>query len=293
VVAIPLRRPNSTQLLGLIYLDSHAATHDFTRTRREILEAIATQVATLIENLRMIDAEREFMVLRKELEIAASIQRQIIPQNLPEFTDVRLGARTVPRTGIGGDFYDVIPVPDGFVAIVGDVCGKGVPAALLGAMTQGMFHAQITSGSSLVDAVQCLNGFIVERAPCEKYVTLVALHYSNGQILLVNAGHVSPLIVRAGGPVETVSDGGPPVGMFGSVGFDGIALKLERGDRILLLTDGITEAEDRNSAQFGAEGVAPYLREPNAVEALFLALEQFCVGTRPMDDQTALTVDRL
>ena len=293
VVAIPLRRPNSAQLLGLIYLDSHAATHDFTRTRREILEAIATQVATLIENLRMLDAEREFLVLRKELEIAATIQRQIIPQHLPEFPNVRLGARTVPCTGIGGDFYDVIPVAGGFAAIVGDVCGKGVPAALLGAMAQGMFHAQITSGSSLVDAVQCLNSFIVERAPGEKYVTLAALQYCDGQIVLVNAGHVAPLIVRAADTVETIADGDPPVGLFGFVRFHGIPLKLEPGDRILLLTDGITEAEDRNGAQFGAEGVAPHLRDPNAVEALFLALEQFCVGTRPQDDQTALTVDRL
>lgn len=293
VVAIPMRGQNSSQLLGLLYLDSRAATHDFTRTRREILEAIASQATTLFENLRMLDAEREFVLLRKELEIAASIQRQIIPQNLPEFPYVRLGARTIPCTGIGGDFYDVIPVSGGFAAIVGDVCGKGVPAALLGAMAQGMFHAQMISGASLVDAVQCLNSFIVERAPGEKYVTLAALRYSDGQVELVNGGHVSPLIVRAGGQVDTISDGDPPVGLFGFVRFHGIPLHLDAGDRILLLTDGITEAEDQHGAQFGVDNLQRYLREPNAVEALFLALEQFCTGTRPQDDQTVLTVDRI
>ena len=293
VVAIPLRRSNTSQLTGLLYLDSRAATHDFTRTRREILEAIATQVATLVENLRMLDDEREFDLLRKELEIAASIQRQIIPQHLPEFPYVRLGARSVPCTGIGGDFYDVIPFPGGFAAIVGDVCGKGVPAALLGAMSQGMFHAQITSGASLADAVQCLNRFIVERAPGEKYVTLVAVRYLDGQIELLNAGHVAPLMVRAAGPVETITDGDPPVGLFGFVTFHSIPLQFNQGDRLLLLTDGITEAENREGEDFGEEGVKPYLREPHAVEALFAALEQFCVGTRPLDDQTALTIDRL
>jgi serine phosphatase RsbU (regulator of sigma subunit) len=296
VVAIPLRSQNSAQLLGLLYLDSRAATHDFTRTRREILEAIASQATTLFENLRMLDAEREFVLLRKELEIAATIQRQIIPQNLPEFPYVRLGARTIPCTGIGGDFYDVIPLPGGFAAIVGDVCGKGVPAALLGAMAQGMFHAQMTSGASLVDAVQCLNSFIVERAPGEKYVTLAALRISDpgadgAQIELVNAGHVSPLIVRAGGQVETIADGDPPVGLFDFARFHGIALQLDAGDRILLLTDGITEAEDLHGAQFGADNLERYLHESNAVEALFTALEQFCMGTRPQDDQTVLTVD--
>ena len=206
---------------------------------------------------------------------------------------MRLGARTVPCTGIGGDFYDVIPVAGGFAAIVGDVCGKGVPAALLGAMAQGMFHAQMTSGASLVDAVQCLNSFIVERAPGEKYVTLVAVRYREGEVELVNAGHVSPLIVRADGAVESIADGDPPAGLFGFVHFHGIPLKLESGDRMLLLTDGITEAEDRHGAQFGADNLARYMGERNAVEALFAALEQFCVGTRPQDDQTILTVDRV
>jgi phosphoserine phosphatase RsbU/P len=293
VVAIPLRGQNSSQLLGLLYLDSRAATHDFTRTRRDILEAIASQAATLIENLRMLDREQEFVLLSKELEIAATIQRQILPQNLPEFPFVRLGARTIPCSGIGGDFYDVIPVSGGFAAIVGDVCGKGVPAALLGAMAQGMFHAQMTSGASLVDAVQRLNSFIVERAPGEKYVTLAAVRYSGAEIELVNAGHVSPLIVRAAGSVETITDGDPPAGLFGFVRFHAIPVKLDTGDRILLLTDGITEAEDLHGAQFVTDNLALYLREPNAVEALFAGLEQFCVGTRPQDDQTILTIDRL
>jgi serine phosphatase RsbU (regulator of sigma subunit) len=298
VVAIPLRGRNSAQLLGLLYLDSRAATHDFTRTRREILESIASQATTLFENLRMLDAEREFALLRKELEIAATIQRQIIPQNLPVLPYVRLGARTVPCTGIGGDFYDVIPVAGGFAAIVGDVCGKGVPAALLGAMAQGMFDAQMTSGASLVDAVQCLNSFIVERLPGGKYLTLAALHYSQSgsdgpRIELVNGGHVSPLIVRAGGQVDTITDGDPPVGLFDFVRFHGIPLTLNPGDRILLLTDGITEAEDKDGAQFGPANLDRYLHDPNAVEALFLALDQFCMGTRPQDDQTVLTIDRL
>ncbi len=296
VVAIPLRTRNSSQLLGLLYLDSRAATHDFTRTRREILEAIASQATTLFENLRMLDAEREFALLRKELEIAAAIQRQIIPQNLPEFSYVRLGARTVPCTGIGGDFYDVIPVSGGFAAVVGDVCGKGVPAALLGAMAQGMFHAQMTSGASLADAVQCLNNFIVERAPGEKYVTLVALRYSESaehgrQVEIVNAGHVAPLVVRANGLIETITDGDPPAGLFDFVRFHPLLLRLDAGDRILLLTDGITEAEDLQGTQFGVTVMQRYLGEPNAVDALFAALDQFCTGTRPQDDQTVLTVD--
>jgi len=160
-------------------------------------------------------------------------------------------------------------------------------------MAQGMFHAQMTSGASLVDAVQRLNAFIVERAPGEKYVTLAAVRYVDGELELVNAGHVSPLLVRAAGTVETITEGDPPVGLFGFVRFHGIPLRFEVGDRILLLTDGITEAENRQGAQFGAGHLPQFLREANAVESLFAALEQFCVGTRPQDDQTILTIDRV
>ena len=297
VVSIPLRGKNQA-LLGLLYLDTRATTHDFTRTRKDILEAIATQAATLLENLRMLEAEREFDLLRKELEIAAAIQRQIIPQNLPEFPFVRLDARSIPCTGVGGDFYDVIPVTNGFAAIVGDVCGKGIPAALLGSMVQGMFHAQMTAGAALPDAIQSLNSFICKRAPGEKYVTLAALRYSDAgpdgpQIELVNGGHVSPLIVRANGDVETITDGDPPVGLFDFARFHAIPIELAIGDRILLLTDGITEAEDAQGTPFGTAQLERYIGEPKAVEALFSALDRFCVGTRPQDDQTILTIDRI
>jgi serine phosphatase RsbU (regulator of sigma subunit) len=298
VVAIPLRGHNSSVLLGLLYLDSHAATHDFTRTRREILEAIANQTATLFENLRMLEDEREFALLRKELEIAAAIQRQIIPQSLPEFPFARLEARTVPCTGVGGDFYDVIPIPNGFAAIVGDVSGKGIPAALLASMVQGMFHAQMKAGAGLVDALQSLNSFICQRAPGGKYLTLVALRYAddglgNAQFELVNAGHVSPLIVRINGQIETITDGDLPVGVFDFAKFHAIPIELRTGDRIVLLSDGITEAENADGTQFGTTELECYLTRPNAVDALFLTLEQFCMGTRPQDDQTVLTVDRI
>ncbi|WP_263373018.1 SpoIIE family protein phosphatase [Granulicella aggregans] len=304
VVAIPLRGQNSDRLLGVLYLDSRSITHDFTRTGKQILQALAHQAATLLENLRMIEAERESALLRKELEIAAAIQQQIIPQTLPEFPGVRLAARSVPCTGVGGDFYDVIPVEDGFVALVGDVCGKGVPAALLASMVQGMLHAQIsaqaTHVTSLAQTVQAVNNFVCLRAPVEKYVTLAILRYTfpllpgdPAQIELINGGHVSPVIVRSNGTVETIHDGDMPVGLLEIARFHAILITLDPGDRIVLLSDGISEAEDPNGTQFGAEEMKHYLSSPDPVPSLFHAIKGFCKGAHAQDDQTVLTVDRL
>jgi serine phosphatase RsbU (regulator of sigma subunit) len=299
VAAIPLRGQLSGRLLGLLYLDSRRSSHDFTRTGKDILAVIAHQAATLLENLRMLEAEREAVLMRKELEIAASIQLQIIPQHLPEFPFARLSARTIPCTGVGGDFYDVIPVPNGFVAMVGDVCGKGVPAALLASMVQGMVHAQITTGNSLVDTIQSVNTFVCSRAPGEKYVTLAILRYTQpdgpgtvAQVELINGGHVAPVIVRVDGTDETVADGDMPVGLLGFAKFHSIPLRLAVGERVVLFSDGITEAEDPAGNQFGHPGLAAHLTQPDLIATLFPALDRFCQGAHALDDQTVLTIDR-
>jgi phosphoserine phosphatase RsbU/P len=297
VAAIPLRGRNTAPLLGLLYLDSRSGPQDFTRIGKDILHAIASQAATLLENFRMIEAERESVLLRKELEIAASIQQQMIPQTLPEIPGIAIDARTVPCTSVGGDFYDVIPTPDGVVAIVGDVCGKGIPAALLASMVQGMFHAQITTGPSLLDAVQAVNKFVYSRTPSEKYLTLVALRSTRGAdggvgVELVNGGHVSPLIVRADGTVETLSDGDLPVGLIEAATFHALHVTLAEGDRIVLLSDGISEAEDPAGTQFGQGELARHLAGTGTVANLFEVLDGFCQGAAATDDQTVMTVER-
>jgi serine phosphatase RsbU (regulator of sigma subunit)/pSer/pThr/pTyr-binding forkhead associated (FHA) protein len=304
VVAIPLRGQTSERLLGLLYLDSHFTAREFTSTSREILEAIARQASTLLENLRMIEAEREAVLLRKELEIAASIQRQIIPQTLPEFPGLRLAASTVPCTGVGGDFYDVIPTSDGFVALVGDVCGKGIPAALLASMVQGMLHAQIGAQSAyvtpLADTVQSVNKFVCTRAPAEKYVTLAILRYTfplnpgdPADIELINGGHVCPILVHADGSAETIGDGDMPVGLLPFAQYHAIPVKLAAGDRIVLFSDGISEAEDPQGNQFGVDEMVKSISHPEPVLALFEALADFCKGAHSLDDQTVLTIERV
>jgi serine phosphatase RsbU (regulator of sigma subunit) len=302
VVAIPLRCQSSPMLLGLLYLDSHSQNPDFNRTGKEILHAIAHQTATLLENLRLIEKERQFALLRKELQIAASIQGQIIPQTLPEFAFAHLAARTIPCTGVGGDFYDVIPVPDGFVAVVADVSGKGVPAALLASMVQGMFHAQTSLGAargvSLLEAIESLNASVCARTPREKYVTMAALRYTHGgsgsaQIQLVNGGHVAPMIVRNDGTVEVISDGDLPVGLLEFARFHVIEVKLSAGDRVVLVTDGITEAEDADGIQFGVALLQSLISAPDPVASVFSAVEQFCQGVSLQDDQTMLVVHQI
>jgi serine phosphatase RsbU (regulator of sigma subunit) len=302
VIAIPLRAQSSSALLGLLYLDSQSRNQDFTGTSKDILHAIARQAATLLENLRLIEMERQSALLRKELQIAAAIQSQIIPQKLPTFGYVRFSARTIPCTGVGGDFYDVISLEDGFAAIVADVSGKGVPAALLASMVQGMFHAQTSLGAdrgiALIESIASLNAFVCSRTPAEKYVTLAALRYRQsdsygGEIELINAGHVAPMIVRADGRVDKIDDGDMPVGLFEFAQYHAIRLTLLVGDMIVLLTDGITEAEDAAGEQFGVERIQESMLQPDLPGSLLGAVDAFCSGSPAKDDRTILAIERI
>ncbi len=293
VIAIPLRGRASERLLGLLYLDSRLRTSTLNQVGREILQAIASEAANLVENARMMQAEHDAELMRKEMEIASSIQQSIMARELPVFPFAKLMAKSVPCTEVGGDFYDVIPVEDGFVAIVADVSGKGMSAALLASIIQGMMYAQVMSGASLVDTVHSVNSFLCARVSGQKYVTLVAVRYRDGgDVELVNGGHVSPFVIGADGQVEEITDGDVPVGLFGSATFHSISFAMPAGSRLVLLSDGITEAENPAGVQFGSSELELEFTAPNPIESVFTAMHCFCQGVPPHDDRTLLVMER-
>jgi serine phosphatase RsbU (regulator of sigma subunit) len=293
VIAIPLRRRNSQQLMGLLYLDSRLQKCNLSAVSKDILHAIATEASTLLENARMVQAEQESALLRKEMEIAASIQQRIISRELPNFPFAKIVARTVPCREVGGDFYDVIREPGGFVAIVADVSGKGTSAALLASIVHGMMYAQISSGASLVETVSAVNSFLCERVSGEKYVTLIILRYHDGEVELVNAGHVPPFLVRSDGQFELLSDGDLPVGLISEATFHVIRFPMSLESRIVLLSDGVTETEDETGAEFGTTQLKCGLSASDPIDAIFSAVHSFSNGSPAQDDRTLLVIDRI
>jgi len=300
VIAIPLRGRSSQNLLGILYLDSHLYTGTLNRVGRDILHAIATEAATLVENARMVQAQRAADLIRNEMEIAASIQQSIIPRELPAFPYASIMARAVQCTEVGGDFFDVIPLSSnavgnaGFIAIVADVSGKGMPAALLASIIHGMMYAQVKGCPSLVDAVSSVNDFLCSRFAGCKYVTLIALHYKpSGEIEFVNGGHVPPYLVReAGAAAEPVLDGDLPIGLLPNATFHSIKLTLPPGGRLVLLSDGIAEAEDSYGDQFVDKELEGTLSASDPLNAIFTAMHKFSEGKPQRDDCTLLVIDR-
>ena len=293
VIAIPLRGRNSDRLIGLLYLDSRLRTSTLNRVGRDILHAIATDAATLVENARLVQAEHAADLLRNEMEIATSIQQSIIIRDLPTFPYAKVVAKTIPCTEVGGDFYDVIPVEDGFVAIVADVSGKGMPAALLASIIQGMMYAQARSHVSLVDTVTTVHSFLCSRVYGQRYVTLVVLHYKqNGEVELVNGGHVSPFLILEDGTITPILDGDVPVGLLSESTFHSISFTLPVRARLVLLSDGVTEAESPTGIQFGSIERLREFSAPDPIQTVCAAMHHFCEGAPPHDDCTFLFIDR-
>ena len=294
IIAIPLWSRSRNSMLGMLYLDSHLQTCNLSAVSRDVLAAISREAATFLETARMMQAEHIAQLLQKELEIAAAIQRSIIPRDLPKMADVKFFARIAQCTEVGGDFYDLIPVIDGIVAVVADVSGKGISAAILASVIQGMIYAQVTTGVSLVECFTAVNSFLCSRVSGQKYATIIALLIrKNGTLEIVNGGHVSPVILMPDGKVIVVKDGDVPVGLFENAQFHAIDLTIPPGSRVALFSDGLSEAEDDQGVQFGLDEISRYLTNADPVEAIFSAVDLFCQGSPPHDDRTLLTVERL
>src|SRR6476661_2035758 len=263
VIAIPLRaRQRGTsppEADGVLYLDSRSVSLNLSGVSHEVLRALASECAAVLESAKLVAAEQAAQQYRNEMEIAASIQRSLISTSKVETDFVRVNACSIPCREVGGDFYDVHVSPDAVTVIVADVSGKGISAALLASVIHGMFYAQMTSGARLVDAIASVNSFLCSRVAGQKYATLLAVQlHRNGKLALVNCGHV-PAILAQDGTVVHVEDGDLPVGLIAEVDFHVIERELPAGARLCILTDGISETENAEGAEFGTHLIGGFL----------------------------------
>ena len=284
------------QLLGAVYLDSKRVA-TFSTLDRKILDALGAQAGSILEKARLIEQERERQRLEQELDIAREIQQALIPQGLKEFERFSITGIHRPCYEVGGDYFDVCPLSDGRIAVlIADVAGKGLGAALLTTMLQGALSG-MTLGVDPVRVFDHLNRFLCDRAAVGRYATMFfGLLQRDGSFEFVRAGHPPPLLLRQGTVSDLYSTGSFPIGLVEEACFESTRIQLELGDTLLLYTDGVTEAENRNKELFEEErlkeafrryGTAP-LKDVQA--GILSAVEKFAEGASQSDDVTLLVV---
>jgi len=304
VICVPLRRPivqasradepAGGEVMGALYVDSRFASRDITSVSHDILRAIATEAAQLIENARLVQAEEAGRRYQQELSIAASIQQKLLAVTLPQVPFARVNGRNLSCKEIGGDFFEAVNTPEGLAVVLADVSGKGVSAALLASILQGMVYSQLISGMPLTEIVDAVNRFFTYKHIGEKYATMIIARLrNNGDLEYVNCGHVPPvwISVNDNGKDKEVlrpAHGNLPVGLLADATYASDRCQMKPGDRLILVTDGVTEAENATGDMFDSHRLEQVAGNSQSMEDVFTAVADFCGGTPLNDDCTVV-----
>ena len=262
---------------------------------------LALFVSLMLVNLLVLLEVADRLSLKGELEVAREIQLAMLPRGTYSTADIKVFGITRPANTVGGDFYDVLPLPDGRVILtVGDVAGKGSPAALLMALLLAVLRTLVDERLAPGPLVDRLNAQICRHSPASRFITLFYGVYTpaTGDLTYVNAGHNPPLIRRASGRYDRLGSTGVALGMFEGSQYDSVGTRIESGDLLVLYSDGITEAENPSGQPFEESGLQRVLdrhvaKAPAELGVSILAdVEHHAKQTRFIDDLTVLLLSR-
>jgi len=268
-IAAPLQ--TGSEVIGLLYVDLTNPTRCFTRDDLNLLTVMANIAAIRIQHAHVIEVEAMERIYSRELSQAAEIQRGLLPRSAPVVAGLDLAGHNLPCGAVGGDYFDYLPYGQGKLAvIVGDVAGKGMPAALLMASLQA--HAQALTeagGDDVGGLVARLNKAVKARSPGNRFVTLFLAVFDpdSSTLTYCNAGHNPPLLMRADGSIEKLEVGGLALGMFAGLPFEDQTVRFSPGDLLVLYSDGVVEACPAGSEEeFGEDRLIRLASESRSIE---------------------------
>jgi serine phosphatase RsbU (regulator of sigma subunit)/pSer/pThr/pTyr-binding forkhead associated (FHA) protein len=286
------------EIIGVLYLDSRERGALKSEAARTALDTLSAEAALAIGNARLYREALEKAKFEQELRVAAAIQQALLPPPSRRGAFFTTAALSVPCRSVGGDFFDYVDLPNGpFGFILGDVAGKGSPAALLAAAALGMFSAEANYQGCASPVMTRLNRGIFRRNLDARYLTaFYGILSPDGTLLYSNAGHCAPILLTKGGGVRRLETGGTVLGLFEGATYSEERLALQSGDTVILFSDGVTEALNVQNEEFGDERLIASLevvRDADPQALLSHVLEQlraFCNETIQTDDITMVLV---
>jgi sigma-B regulation protein RsbU (phosphoserine phosphatase) len=306
VLCVPLRvTPMSAlpapvepgRIIGVLYLDGQGRSTMGSPATQSSLEGFATQAALAIESARLYAESAEKARIDHDLRNAAEIQRNMLPEPAFENEAVDLAAVSIPCRTVGGDFYDYLEIDErGLGFAIGDVSGKGPPAALLAASVQSNFVALAPVSADPAETMTRLNKALLRRAIEARFSTMFHGELTmDGRLRYCNAGQEPPLVIGREG-VSWLDAGGPVLGLLPAAVYASETVSLEPGDLVIVCSDGVTEARNTTDDEFGRGGLVDAVRvlhgaRPEVVlDRLIAAIKEFSNGAQQADDITALVI---
>jgi serine phosphatase RsbU (regulator of sigma subunit) len=305
MLAVPLQ--TNDRVIGLIYVDSPHLIREFSREDLSLLTVMANVAAIRIEHARLSAVEEAERAMAKDMQQAALIQQGLLPSKSPEVAGMDIAGKTAACKTVGGDYYDFLPFPDGRVAmLVGDVAGKGMPASLLMSSLQARVQVLFEEPDDLAKKVSRLNRIICSNCPDNRFITffMTVANPATGELVYTNAGHNPPVIVRAApkpdGPgFDLLKGGGVILGILPMATYQEYRVTMERGDVLVLFSDGVTEAANPNDDEYGEDRLAALVGSmrdrpvAEIVDAIHVAVTEFTEGAPAADDITVVVARRL
>lgn len=298
IMCVPLKIKNG--IWGIIYVDSNRRAKNFTKEDLVVLECLADHAAIAIENTNLQKSLLEKQRIEQELEFAAIVQQSFLPTTPPSLPNYTIEARNLSAKVVGGDFFDFLSLDSRRLGIaIGDVSGKGIPAALYMARLISDLHFLAQNENSPATIFDKMNDQLTQRSRRGMFVTMLylLLDSETGQVTYVNAGHL-PILLQHGGNIRLLAEGdGIPLGILPDAEYKDFTFTFPPESRLLLYTDGITEAANPMEERFSLERVIRHLHQNHCQEpitdSLFREVQTFAAGAPQHDDMTLLCVHHM
>jgi len=264
ILAAPLLSRN--RLIGSLVLFNKRDESGFNDDDKRFLGIVGSQTAKVLENAKLREQEQELISMREEIKVAQSIQRGFLPDKGVELDSCEAVGFNTPAKEVGGDYYDIVRLGgERLFLSLGDVSGKGVPAALLMANAQAVLRSQLLDSDEvpLTRLARSLNHLICQFTPPEQFITAsFGIFHSNDKTYrYINAGHEPPIVVRKNGTIEPLTDAGLILGVMPDYEYEEYSVKLNSGDLLFVFTDGVTEAFDEQGEEYGETRVKEFLKK--------------------------------
>jgi sigma-B regulation protein RsbU (phosphoserine phosphatase) len=300
VLCVPLLV--KSRLTGLLTVFNKKEGGGFSEDDKRLLSIIGTQSAQVLENARLYEQERSLLTFQEQMKVAAQIQSDLLPQKSPQIPGYEIAGMSIPAQSIGGDYYDFIPIDESRIALcLGDVTGKGLPAALLMANVQATLRGQTLVGASAKECLTRSNQLLINSKSEEKFVTLFygVLDYQQHKLNYCNAGHDFPYLISTSGEVKRLKEGGIMLGVIEGYPFKEMTVPINVGDLMVVYSDGITEAMDPNlnfyeeSRLFEVLKQQPGVPVKEVVEHIVSAVKTHAGSHPQSDDITVVALRRV
>jgi len=289
------------KMIGLLTVFNKKSEAGFTTGDQRLLGIIAAQSAHVIENARLYHEEQSLIRLQEEMRLAYEIQVDLLPKEQPVLPGYQIAGKSIPSKEVGGDYFDFIPSGDNRLAFcLGDISGKGIPAALLMANLQATLRGQTLLGNNSKSCVSFANEMLYQNSAPNKFATLFygIIDSSKNELSYCNGGHNNPFFFSHDNKLTPLDKGGLIVGIMPSVIYEEDTIPFNLGDLLVIFSDGITEAMNNTEEEFGEQRLIDVIlqnkNEPakDLIEIIIKKVQEFSGIQSQMDDITLVIIKR-